>query len=79
MKDNGTTKDTKYTKKDLGHGWNTDQTRIVVRVPSVFNPWLPLVFVSFVYFVVPSPSFSIFLSPIFLSNPNRFLNCPERS
>ena len=35
------------------HGLNTDETRIHFRVQSVFHPWLPPTFVSFVYFVVP--------------------------
>ena len=26
-------------RKQRCHGWNTDQTRIPFRVPSVFNPW----------------------------------------
>jgi hypothetical protein len=36
------------SKEEMGHGWNTDETRIKanhrieIRVQSVFNPWLEL-------------------------------------
>src|SRR5882672_9002791 len=26
-------------RRAMSHGWNTDQTRIPIRVPSVFHPW----------------------------------------
>ena len=39
--------------RQLSHGPDTDQTRIVFRVPSVFHPWLQPPFVSIACFVAP--------------------------
>ena len=48
------TRGSEMRDRQLSHGSDTDQTRIVFRVPSVFHPWLQPPFVSFACFVVPS-------------------------
>ena len=57
----------------LGHGLNTNETRIQFSVHSVFHPRLPALFVSFVYFVVPSLRAKSFHRNMRKANLNQFI------